>query len=83
MTTCARCRRQLEAGEERRVPRLVVLIASFSLAFAHAGMWANEELRKPYCARCRRRVIPLVLGGIAFALALVSVGLRIWLRGPR
>lgn len=83
MPACARCRKELSSAEERRVPRLVVLIASFSLAFAHAGMWANEELRKPYCGRCRAVMIPLALSFAVVAMTLAGVGLAIWLRGPR
>ncbi len=78
MTACARCRRE----RARPVPRWVKWAASFSLAFAHGGMWANEELSKPYCARCRALIIPLSLSFAALALLLASVGLALWLRGP-
>ena len=82
MTACARCRKELRPEQARRVPAWVKWVASFSLAFAHGGMWANEELSRPYCARCRAVVIPMALSIAAVGLTLAGVGLLIWLRGP-
>ena len=79
MTKCARC------GKEGAEPVGAWLrwLASLSLAFAHGGMWAQEELKKPYCARCRVRVVAFSLALTGVALLLASGGLLIWLRGPR
>lgn len=65
------------------MPRSIAVVASFALAFGHGGMWAAEELKRPYCARCRNAMIGFALFVTAVALGLASVGLAIWIRGPR
>jgi hypothetical protein len=68
---CSRCER---ADDARPVPRWVRLTAAMALGFAHAGMWANEELAKPLCAACRRRATALALTAAAIGLSAAAAG---------
>lgn len=80
--TCAVCRRALGPGETKPMPLIVAIPATVALAFMHGGMWAHEELSRPHCARCRARLIPLVVFVSALALAAISVGVALWIDGP-
>lgn len=79
---CERCKKGFPAGEDKRVPKWIVILGAISLAFAHGGLWAYEELSKAYCARCRRVVISEVLVFVALALSVVGIAAALWLRGP-
>lgn len=83
MMTCERCNRLISSGEDRRVPKWVVILGSLSMAFAHGGLWAYEELSKVYCRRCRAIVVSEVLFFVALALSVVGVAVVWWLRGAR
>jgi hypothetical protein len=80
---CAQCRRKLAEGEAKRIPSWLSLPVAFALAFGHGGMWAREELSRVYCVSCRRKVAGFAVLVAAVAVALASVGLALWLRGPR
>lgn len=79
---CAWCRRELAAGEERRVPAVVKVPASVALAFMHGGMWVFRELSQPYCARCRARLVPFVVAATLAVLAAAAMGVAIWTSRP-
>lgn len=83
MPRCAWCRKELAEAQARHVPEWVRIPASIAMAFMHAGLWAQEELSRAYCPRCRARTIALALGFTAVILALAAAGAAIWLRGPR
>lgn len=82
MPACARCKRALEPGEERRVPVPISIAVSLAFAFMHGGLWAKEELSRPYCGPCRSRVAALGLTMTAVILSVAAFGVRLWLRGP-
>lgn len=82
-TLCAQCRRPLSPEEVRRIPQWLSLPVSFALAFGHGGMWAREELARPYCAACRRKVAGFAVFVALVAVCLAAGGLALWLRGPR
>ncbi len=77
---CARCKRPLRPGEERRIPRLIALLASFALALGHAGLWAQSGLAKPFCPRCRRLVLAAALALTLGAALVAAAGAWVWLR---
>jgi hypothetical protein len=81
MKTCNWCGKDLGDLGERFVPRLVRYPAAVAMAFIHGGMWAMQWLAKPFCARCRGILVPLVLAGVAAAAAFVSFLVRLWMRG--
>jgi hypothetical protein len=76
---CSRC----ENEGAKPVPRWVRLSAATALGFVHAGLWANEELRKPLCARCRRGVAAVALAVATVGLTAAGLGAALWLRGAR
>ena len=80
---CAKCRKPLAPGEERLVSPALTLVTSFAFAFMHGGMWAKEELARPYCEPCRRSMTRLAVFMSAAILLCAGVGALIWLRGPR
>jgi hypothetical protein len=80
--SCARCRKPLAPGEDRRVSPALALAASFAFAFMHGGMWAKEELSRPYCEPCRRSTTRLAAVMTAVILFFAGIGGVIWLRGP-
>ena len=84
MTTgpCARCGRALTPDSERRVPPFVAAATEISFAFLHAGMWAKDAMRRPFCARCARTVVGLAVLISAVVLTTASFGLALWLHGP-
>lgn len=79
---CAWCRKVLKPEEVRRVPVPLAWMTAFAMAFMHGGLWANEELRRPYCAPCRARIAPMAVALTAVIACGVGFGLRLWLRGP-
>ncbi len=79
---CARCRKPLAAHERGRVPAAVRLAAAIATAFLHGGLWANEELSRPYCSRCLRSVACVALLWTALVLLIAALGAFLWLRGP-
>ncbi len=82
LLTCSSCRRPLTDAEVRRVPDFVGWVAAFAFAFMHGGLWAREELRGPYCARCRAKIVPATLIIAALIFGAVAFGARLWLKGP-
>lgn len=81
--TCAWCKKGIASAEETRVPSYVKIPASVALAFMHGGMWVFKELSLPYCAPCRRKIVPLVLFFTLLVLAAASIGVALWLNGPK
>jgi hypothetical protein len=81
--TCNRCGRPLSPDKRRYVPVLVAVPASAAAAFLHAGLWAREELAKPYCERDRNVIVAGAVGATAAMLAAASFGVALWLGGPR
>ena len=79
---CARCRRALAAGDIRRVPGPVAATVEIAFAFFHGGLWAQESLQKPFCARCVRLVVAACALVSAAVLSVVAFGLALWLHGP-
>ena len=79
---CARCRVPLTDADARRVSPWVAIPATVALAFIHGGMWANEELSRAYCERCRRQVALFAVVVAVVMLGAASVGVAIWLKGP-
>lgn len=78
---CASCKKDLDE-QVLPVPLWVRVPASVALAFVHGGMWAEEELSRAYCPRCRRLAAGLALALTAVILTAAAVGTAIWLRGP-
>lgn len=58
---CSNCGRRLGEEDPRPVPAPVIWLTSLAFAFFHGGLWAHEGLKRPYCARCRGRIIPLAV----------------------
>jgi hypothetical protein len=72
----------LTPGSERYVPAFVAAATEIAFAFVHAGLWAKETLRKPFCSRCRRIVVGLALLVSAVLLTAAAFGVALWLHGP-
>jgi hypothetical protein len=81
--TCAWCKKSLTPAEETHVPIYVKIPASMALAFMHGGMWVFKELSQPYCAPCRRKIVPLVSFFALLVLAAAAVGVSLWLTPPK
>lgn len=81
--SCARCGRKLAEGEVRRVPGAVVWGAATACAFFHGGLWAREQLTRPYCARCRALLVPGIVLAAVGIFAVAAAGAIVWLRGTR
>jgi hypothetical protein len=52
------------------------LMAGFSLAPVHAGMWLWEDLSRDYCVPCRRWLSCLSVLLAATVLSLAALGFR-------
>lgn len=77
---CNRCRLLLAVHDSGLVPSWVVTTASLALAFGHAGMWVQEELSRPYCARCRAWIVPLAVAAAALIFVVVFGIAAFWLK---
>lgn len=82
MELCSRCRKPIPDGDRGRMPAWLVNAAATGMAFAHAGMWVKEELGKPYCASCRRTLLPFVGLLVLGAAGAVAFGVRLLIKGP-
>lgn len=80
---CARCSKDLAPGEQTRVPRWLAALAAFGLALGHAGLWAQDTLKKDYCARCRRVFVALAAAVVAGAAAAAGLGAAVWIHAAR
>lgn len=78
-SVCGRCGAALD-GKSCRVPPGLAWPAIFAFAFLHAGMWAHDAFRRPFCARCRALACAaaLVCAGVIFAI--VSGGILLLFR---
>lgn len=63
------------------MPRGVALAFVVATAFFHGGLWFQEDLARPYCARCRRLVAGVVAAGALLILSAAAVGVAVWLHG--
>jgi len=79
---CAWCRRDLEPGKATYVPAAVKVPAAVALAFGHGGMWVFRELSHPFCAPCRRFLVPFVLAATLVVLGLAAGAVALWLSRP-
>ena len=79
---CARCKESFPVERLGRVPWPIKIAAALALALAHGGLWAYEELSRPYCPRCR--LVMLGVATLACALGAIAggVGIAIWMTGP-
>ena len=77
---CAGCGRELDAGQGRPAPAAVTLMASLAFGFFHGGLWANEELIRPRCPRCRLRAAALAVAVSLAILTTAAFAARYWLR---
>jgi hypothetical protein len=82
VSACARCRRAFAAGEPRAVPKPVAAAIEIAFAFFHGGLWAEDYVKGPFCARCARNVTFLsALVGLSI-LTVAAFGVALWLHGP-
>jgi hypothetical protein len=81
-TACARCGRALAPAQIRRVPGPVAAAVEIAMAFFHGGLWAQESMKRPFCARCVRLVVAACVALSAAVLSAAAFGVALWLHGP-
>ena len=82
MTPCANCRKPLKPAQERHVSAVVAVVTSAAFAFMHGGMWAKEELSRPYCEECRKKATRWALAFSAVILTAAACGVAVLLSRP-
>lgn len=71
---CYRCKRDIPADKARPILLLFKVLASFSLAPFHVGLWMWTYLSNDFCVSCRRRLSLMSMAGALFIGALVALG---------
>ena len=64
------------------MPRPVAAAVEIAMAFFHGGLWAQESMARPFCARCVRFVVAACALLSAATLSVVAFGIALWLHGP-
>lgn len=79
---CARCKKNSPSERLGRLPLPLRVGAALAFALVHGGLWAYEELKRPFCPRCRLLMGALSFGISALGLAAAVIGVYIWTTGP-